>query len=471
MNEDLAFAGISAAGAALRDGRTTARGLAEAQLARIEALDGHLNSYITVCPEEALAQADAADRALAAGEDRGALQGIPLALKDLIATKDILTTGGSLLFKDWRPTADAPIAVRLKEAGAVILGKTNLHELAYGSTSINPHFGPIANPWRLDHHPGGSSGGSAAAVAAGLAFGAIGSDTGCSIRQPAHCCGIVGLKPTFGRVSKADAIPLSWSMDHLGPITRSVRDAALVLQAIAGHDPADPNTVEVAVDDYSRDLDRGIEGLRIGLVREFFFEDCEPAIAAAVEAAAGRLAALGARVEELVLPHMADAYAMGNLIIVCEAATYHGEHMDSRPEAFSEEVRASIAMGRGYGATDYIQAQRIRRRITEATLATMAAWDCAIMPTSPVTATPIAATPREHVGLRHRNCIPFDLTGLPALSLPCGLDDAGLPIGLQIVTGPFQEAMALRIAQAYEATDDWPGRRPAGLAALETSGN
>ncbi|MCH8001375.1 MAG: Asp-tRNA(Asn)/Glu-tRNA(Gln) amidotransferase subunit GatA [Proteobacteria bacterium] len=459
---DLAFAGIAELAPRIAAGEVSPLALTEAALARIEAQDGALNAFMTVTADAALEAARAAEAEIAAGRHRGPLHGVPLAVKDLFATKGVRTTGGSKLLGDWVPDHDAAAVERLKRAGAVLLGKTAMHELAYGTTSDNAHYGPVRNPWDAACHPGGSSGGSAAAVAAGLAFGALGSDTGCSIRQPAACCGIVGLKPTFGRVSKFGALPLSWSMDHVGPMTRSVADAALMLQVLAGPDPRDPNCVERAVPDYGFGLNGGIEGKRIALARGFFFADCDPEVATAVAAAAQTLGGLGAVVEEVELPEMEAAYLVGGMIIACEAAAYHAKSLRERPEAFSEELRASLELGGFYSAVDYLQAQRARRRITEAVLGAVQPFDAVLTPTSPVPATPIDDTPRHHGALRHRNTIPFNLTGLPAVSIPCGFTEAGLPIGLQIVGKAFDEAGILEIARAYERATDWRARRPAG---------
>ena len=338
---DLAFAGIAELAPRIAAGAVSPLALTEAALARIEARDGALNAFMTVTADAALEAARAAEAEIAAGRHRGPLHGVPLAVKDLFATEGVRTTGGSKLLGDWVPDHDAAAVERLKQAGAVLLGKTSMHELAYGTTSDNAHYGPVRNPWDAACHPGGSSGGSAAAVAAGLAFGALGSDTGCSIRQPAACCGIVGLKPTFGRVSKFGALPLSWSMDHVGPMTRSVADAALMLQVLAGPDPRDPNCVERAVPDYGLGLkggefglNGGIEGKRIALARGFFFADCDPEVAAAVAAAAQVLGGLGAVVEEVELPEMEAAYLVGGITIACEAAAY-------TPRAYASTPRPS----------------------------------------------------------------------------------------------------------------------------------
>jgi aspartyl-tRNA(Asn)/glutamyl-tRNA(Gln) amidotransferase subunit A len=343
----------------------------------------------------------------------------------------------------------------------VLIGKTNLHELAYGSTSANAHYGPVRNPWQLDHHPGGSSGGSAAAVAAGMAYAAMGSDTGASIRQPAACCNLLGIKPTFGRVSKFGALPLAWSQDHAGPLTRTARDAALVLQALAGHDPRDPTSVPRSVPDFSAGIEGGVRGKRIGVARAFFFEQCDPEVVAAVDAAIAVLGDLGAVVDEAALPDMAAAFTVGTMTIVVEGAAYHAADLRERPELFSKELRASFELGSFYTGVDYVQAQRLRQHLMVETERAFADFDAMVMPTSPVPATPIDGTPPEHAMLRPRNTMPFNVLGLPALSVPCGFTTSGLPIGLQIVGKAFDEAGILQIAHAYEQATDWHRRRPA----------
>jgi aspartyl-tRNA(Asn)/glutamyl-tRNA(Gln) amidotransferase subunit A len=432
----------------------------EAALARIERLEPKLNAFITVTAESARHAARAAEAAIMAGHHLGPLHGIPVAVKDLYATRGVATTYGSPLFADWVPDFDAAAVERLKRAGAVLLGKTNLHELAYGSTSANAHYGPVHNPWCEGHHPGGSSGGSSAAVAAGMAYAAMGSDTGASIRQPAACVGIVGIKPTFGRVSKYGALPLSWSQDHAGPLTRSVRDAALMMQLLAGHDPRDPTTVERPVPDFAAGLDEAIEGRRIGVARAFFFEHCEPEVTAAVEAALAVFEDLGARVEDIQLPDMAAAFTVGTITIAVEGAAYHAADLRARPEAFSDELRAAFTLGGFYQAVDYVQAQRLRHQLMTETNRALAGFAAIVMPTSPVPATPIAGSPPEHAMLRPRNTMPFNVLGLPAISVPCGFTADGLPIGLQIVGRAFDEVGILRIAHAYEQATEWHERRP-----------
>ena len=434
--------------------------LAQSVLDRITRYDGEFNCYITVTADAALDAARQAEAAIAAGDYRGPMHGIPVAVKDLFATRGVRTTAGSLLFADWRPDYDATVVTRLADAGAVLLGKTNMHELAYGTKSDNPHFGPVRNPWDTACHPGGSSGGSAAAVAAGLAVAALGSDTGASIRQPASCCGIVGLKPTFGRVSKHGAVPLAWSMDHVGPMTQCAMDAALMLQAIAGHDPLDPTTVDRPVPDYTADIEAGIEGFRIGVARDYFFDDCDEYVLASVDDALGVLRGLGATLEDVALNRMRESRAASMLIISVEAAARFGRDVRQSPEAFSDGAREAFEMGAFYTAEHYLLAQRVRSHLSAETTRALAEFDAVVMPTQPITAGPIGDDPTGHGLLRWRNTEHFDLTGLPAISVPCGYSREGLPVGLQIAGKAFDEAAVLRIAHAYEGATGWRDRRP-----------
>ena len=459
-DQELAFASISELAPRLAAREISPVEVTDAALARLEQLEARLNAFITVTAESARHAARAAEAAIQAGHYQGPLHGVPVAIKDLYATRGVATTFGSPLYADWVPDFDAAAVEQLKRAGAVLLGKTNLHELAYGSTSANAHYGPVHNPWRLDHHPGGSSGGSSAAVAAGVAYGAMGSDTGASIRQPAACAGIVGIKPTFGRLSKFGALPLAWSQDHAGPLARTVRDAALMLQVLAGHDPRDPSSVARPVPDFVASIDDGVAGLRIGVARAFFFDDCAADVVAAVETALEVFEHLGATLEEILLPDMDAAFTVGSLTIAVEGAAYHAADLRERPELFSDELRAAFELGSFYKGVDYVQAQRLRRHLMDATERAMAGFAAVVMPTSPVAATPIAGSPPEHAVLRPRNTMPFNVLGLPAISVPCGFTADGLPVGLQIVGKAFDEAGVLRIAHAYEQATDWHRRRP-----------
>ncbi len=457
---ELAYASISGLAPRLASGEISPVELTDAMLVRINRYNAVLNAYITVTEESARESAQAAASAIHAGNYLGPLHGIPIAIKDLFATCGVRTTFGSRVFADWVPDYDAAAVERLRAAGAILIGKTNLHELAYGTTSANVHYGPVRNPWNPTCHPGGSSGGSAVAVAAGLACAALGSDTGASVRQPAACCGIVGLKPTFGRVSKFGALPLAWSMDHVGPMARTVRDCALLLQVLAGYDARDSACVQQEVPDYVSRLDEGIRGARVGVVRDYFFEDCEPEVIAAVEQSLQVLRDLGAKVQDIVLPDMRAALAAGALIIAVEAASYHAADLRERPQAFSKGLQATLELGGYYSGVQYVQAQRLRRKLSAQLREAMHGFDALAMPTSPVPATEIVNDPPGHVRLRSRNTLPFNFISLPAISVPCGFTKSGLPIGLQLVGQPFTEARVLQLAYAYEQAITGPARYP-----------
>ena len=456
---DLHYATLTEAGAALRDGDTTSVALTERLLRRIESLDGALNSYITVTADHALAQARRADDELREGRDRGPVHGIPIAVKDLIATNGIRTTGGSLVYENWVPDYDATVVRKLDEAGAVMLGKTGLHELAFGSTSVNPFFGAIANPWKIDHHPGGSSGGSAVAVAAGMAYAGIGTDTGCSVRQPAQCCGIVGHKPTFGLVSKAGVLPLVNSMDHVGPLTRSVRDAALVLQAIAGPDPDDPHCVDRPAADFTEKLERPIDGAVIGVPRRFFFEGGDEEVCDIVSASLEVFGYLGARVEDTELPDIDRAYEAGDVTFV-EIVEANGEAMRGDPSLFSDDFRHRYDSVARSTPDDYAEAQRFREQFRAQVAKIMTNCDVLAVPTSTVAAAPIASQPPEHSVERRKNASIFNFTGQPAISVPCGFTRAGLPVGLMLVGRMFEDATVLQFAAAFERATTWHEQRP-----------
>lgn len=457
--DGLHYATVAEAGTALRSGAISSLALTELMLGRIASLDGVLNAFITVTGELAREQARRADAELREGRARGPLHGIPMAVKDLIATKGIRTTGGSRVYEDWVPDYDATVVCRLAEAGAVMLGKTGLHELAFGSTSINPYFGAIANPWKLDHHPGGSSGGSAAAVAAGLAYAAIGTDTGCSIRQPAQCCGIVGHKPTFGLVSKAGVLPLVSSMDHVGPLTRSVHDAAIVLQAIAGPDSDDPYCVDRAVPDFSAQLGRPIDESVIGVPRRFFFEGGDADVSEIVTASLEVFGYLGARLIEIDLPDIERAYRAGDVTFV-EIVEANGAAMRKTPEKFSEAFRRRYEHVARSTADDYAQAQRFRQRFIEQVAKVMTGCDLLAMPTSTVAAAPIASQPAHHAVERRKNASIFNFTGQPAISVPCGFTRLGLPVGLMLVGRHFEDATVFQHAAAFERATAWHEHHP-----------
>lgn len=460
----LPFETISEVGRRLRSGEVTSVALTELMLERIATHNDTLNAYITVTADLAREQAREADEALAGGDDRGPLHGIPVAVKDLFDTAGVLTTCGSKLFEDRIPDSDATVVRRLREAGAVLLGKTGMHELAYGTTSINEFFGAIGNPWAPDHDPGGSSGGSASAVAAGLAYAALGTDTGCSIRQPAHCCGIVGHKPTFGLVSKAGVYPLVWSMDHVGPMTRSVQDAATVLSAIAGYDPADPYSAEVpasvevpAPDGF--DVSAGtLEGARIGVVRRFFF-DGYPEVIEVVDAALESLAEHGATLVELDIPDIAEASAAARSTFA-EASAVHEQNLRDRPHAFSDQVREKLTGPLAMSATEYAEAQHFRQGFIGRMEALLAECDVLTAPTATIAAAPIDDRPEDYHTHAWKNTGIFDFTGQPSVSIPCGFTERGLPVGLMFSGRMFEDAKVLQLAYAFEQATEWHERVP-----------
>lgn len=451
----LAFETIEQVGEKLRAGDVSSMALTELMLERIDALDPRLNAYVTVTADLARAQAQQADRELSSGHDRGPLHGIPVAVKDLFETKGIRTTCGSKLYENWVPERDAAAVVRLRDAGAVLLGKTGMHELAYGHSSINPFFGAIGNPWAPDHDPGGSSGGSASAVAAGLAYAALGTDTGCSIRQPAHCCGIVGHKPSFGLVSKAGVFPLVWSMDHVGPLTRSVGDAALVLNAIAGPDDEDPYSVRHAAPADPAVESGSLAGLRVGVVRRFFFDGYADVIGV-VDAALQALATNGAELIELDIPDVEDAFSAAGRTFA-EAAVVHQQDFEDRPDAFSGEVAHKIERTLAMPATRYAEAQHFRRGFVARMEDMMTRCDVLAAPTATITAAPIDKRPDDYGINAWKNTGIFNFTGQPSISVPCGLTEKELPVGLMFTGKYLDDATVLRAAAAYERIANWPG--------------
>jgi aspartyl-tRNA(Asn)/glutamyl-tRNA(Gln) amidotransferase subunit A len=457
---------ITALGPLLREQQLSPVELTDAYLERIERLDPALNAYIRVMPDQARAAARAAEQEIVGGRWRGPLHGVPLGIKDLFDVAGVPNTMGSSILRDNVPTVDSTVVSRLKTAGAVILGKHNLHEFAFGITSENPHFGAVHNPWALERVPGGSSGGTAAAVAAGLCAAGLGSDTGASIRAPASFCGIVGLKPTYGRVSRAGALPLAWSLDHAGPLARSVGDCAIVLQAIAGYDERDPASAARPVPDFSAALDEGVNGLRIGVPRDYLFDIVEPDVDRLVRAAIAALGRLGARIEEVSLPHVRHAQLAGNVIMSSEAAAWHSTWLRERPHEYGPDVLQRIRGGLLVRATEYLHSQQMRTLIQQDFARAFEQVDVVVGPTVPIVAPPIGRTfepggplnvpPRA---VANRTTVPCNLTGMPAISVPCGFSD-GLPVGLQIMGAAFAESLVLRVAAAYERACDWRQQRP-----------
>lgn len=427
--------------------------LTEACNNRIEQYSYALGAFISVTREEALRTAREMTAEQQRGKWRGPLHGIPIALKDNIDTAGVRTTAASELFKDRVPTEDAEVARRLKNAGAIILGKTNMHEFAYGTTSAVTYFGPVHNPWAPDRVPGGSSGGSACATAAELCLGSLGTDTGGSIRIPASYCGVVGFKPTYGRVSCRGVIPLSWSLDHVGPISKTVEDAALLLDAIAGYDDSDPTSVDTPVANYSRAIHEPVSKLRLGIVRAPFFEGLDPDVQKAMEAAIEVLRKQVASVSEVVLP-----VSTGLNIIGPEAYAYHAKWITDSPALYQPATRAILERSADLKAPAYASALRElyqRRRDVKKVFANVDLLITPTMPTPPVTIEQSAAQ-----SATTRNTAPFDVFGLPAISLPCGFTGSGLPIGLQISGAPFAETTVFALAHAYEQATEWHTRRP-----------
>ena len=425
----------------------------EATLERIERLNPTLNAFITVMAESALAEARSAAGEIAAGNYRGPLHGVPIGVKDLCATKGMRTTAGSKILADWMPDEDSTVVRKLREAGAVIAGKTHMHEFAFGATGLNEHFGPARNPWDTGRITGGSSSGSGAAVAAGLCYAALGSDTGGSIRIPASLCGTVGIKQTYGRVSLRGVVPLAWSLDHVGPLARTVRDCALVLNAIAGYDPNDPTSADAPVEDWADGIDGGLSGLRIGVPEAFAYGDTAADVAAVVGEAIATLERLGAQLVPLDLPVLNDYLAAVAPVLLAEAAAYHKESRARRPDDFGAEVRARIQLALEIKAADYIHAARMRdeaRRTCDEVL--LSDVDLLAMPATRATAVTIEEAEAEDptLGLT-RLTAPFNLSGQPAISVPCGFTEAGLPVGLQLVGRRFDERTVLRAAHAFES--------------------
>lgn len=457
---------ISEAAQALRNGATSSVALTEATLARIQQTEPTVHAYAAVPAEAALAQAQAADEAIAADEARGPLHGIPIGIKDIIYTKGVATECGSRVMAGFKPDYDATVVRKLNEAGAVMIGKTMPHEFAYG---VNEP--PTRSPWELNSYPGGSSTGSGVAVTARSAFGTLGTDTGGSIRIPASINNIVGLKPTYGRVSAYGVIPLSWTLDHVGPMTRTVLDNALMLNAIAGHDPKDLTSARQSTPDYSAGIAEGVQGLRIGIDREFvLYPGVIDDVRAATEAVISELAGMGAQIVEIRLPEFELTPETLFTVMMAEASAYHRQQLREKSDLYDPATRATLKMGELIPATHYVNGLRARERYRSAMKQLFKAENLAalISPTMPLPAPLLSELhqPRRDMDIGETPMVSIihhtfsaNLGGQPALSAPCGFTRDGLPIGYQLMGRPFDEATLFRIAYAYEQTQDWHTRQ------------
>ncbi len=438
---------------AFRRGHASPSSLLADCLRRIERLNPDLMAFITIVKPDASPQTMSS---------QGLLGGIPVALKDLLDTAGIRTTMGSRFFADHVPDHDAFVVAKLRNAGAVLLGKTNTHEIALGVTGNNPHYGTARNPWDRSRIPGGSSSGSAIAVATGMALAALGTDTGGSVRIPASLCGVVGLKPTFGRVSTRGVFPLSWNLDHVGPLTRCVKDAARILQALSGYDPADPASVDAPLGDYLRGLSRGLKGLRIALGVGEHIGTAESGVLSAVREAARVFESVGCTLRDENVDWMRDAAPANRLMTQADGATVHRDRLAEHPEMFGEDVRRRLETGAQTTSTEYVLARRTQTEVRRRCERLFGSFDLLLLPTTPVAAPAIEGHDAvEQAGLLTAFTAPFNLAGVPALSVPCGFTREGLPIGLQLASRAWDEATVLRAGYAYEQRTEWHTRSPA----------
>jgi aspartyl-tRNA(Asn)/glutamyl-tRNA(Gln) amidotransferase subunit A len=454
---------IAEAGDWLRAGRISAVELTEGLLARAEGAQDSLAAFITITRDSALAAAEQADRELATGQDRGPLHGIPIGVKDIIATVEAPTTANSRVMDSaWGADRDATVMGRLRSGGAIILGKLGLNEYAIGFPDPDTGFRIPRNPWDLERFPGGSSSGTGAAVAGGLILGGLGTDTGGSIRGPSSYCGITGMKATFGRVSKEGCVPLGYSLDHIGPMTRTVRDCALMLQVMAGYDPRDPCSVDLGVPDMVAALDGGVRGLRIGIPREYFFDvpDLEADAKQAVLDALDAFVDAGATVVDVAIPHASIARHAQRVIMFSEAYAYHEPDLQTRPELYGKYTRQSIRQGVLFSGPDYVQAQRVRSLIKAEVAEALANVDVLITPTMLGVAPRFDTYDFEGAMKQPTFMAIWNLTGSPAMSVCCGFSTANLPLGMQIVGKPFDESSIFRAGHAYQQLTDWHVRQP-----------
>ena len=469
-NDDLLRMSIAELAPRIRSGEVSPVDVTTAALEKAERLQPAINSFITLLKDQATAQAREEEAAIARGEYKGPLQGIPIGLKDNLATAGVATTLGAKALADNVPEEDAEVVRRLRAAGAIILGKENMEEFAAGATSNNPHFGPVRNPWGLEHLPGGSSGGGAANVAAEVTFASLGTDLGGSVRLPGTFCGVVGLKQTFGRVSQRGLLVTSFNGDHIGPMTRSVTDSALVLQVLAGYDPLDPSTVPVPTADYTARIGDGIRGLRMGIPANYYFEQLDPEVEEAVQRAIADLEELGAEPVTINLPAMKYIGAV-RIAAMADSVVTHEPYLRAKREDYGPDVLYRTLGGQFIMGHHYSKAMKVQRLIQQEYAQEMEGIDFMVTPTAPLVAPRIDAPYIEHAGATHRvrgpgsglvsRCTsPFNYTGHPAISVPGGLNHDGLPIGVQFITKGFQEDLLFQVAAAYEEVSAFKGGRP-----------
>ena len=460
----LYFLTMREAGQLMRSGQLSPVELLRACLDRIESTDDRLHSFVTLMADEAMEQARRAEAEMLRGNYRGPMHGIPFALKDLYDTAGTRTTSGSYVDLERVPTVDATTTAGLKNAGGVLVGKLAMHEFALGGPDWSTPFEPARNPWNLDHITGGSSSGTGSSVASGQVMGGLGSCTGGSIRGPASYCGIVGIKPTYGRVSRFGVVTLSWSQDHAGPMTWTVEDCAYMLQAIAGHDPKDPTSSTAPVPDYSASLVEDIKGVTIGLPRHYFF-DPDPSVnaesVAVVEKAVAELESLGAKVRDVSLPSLDYVRAANSVIMVSEAYAYHEPNLKKIPEKFGDITRSRFRTGGLLSAGDYLQAQRVRTWARREFAEVMKTVDFLVTPTMTTPAPAFEGYDPTSTVRGRSFTAPFNVTGLPAISVPCGFTEAGLPVGMQIAGKPFDEPGCFQAAYTYQQHAGWYKTRPA----------
>ena len=441
--------------------RISAQNLAEACFSQIERLNPTLNAFITVCDTRSAINPQSSEQTTVPFALANALRGIPIAVKDLFNTAGIRTTAGSKFFADNIPDSDAFVVEKLKQAGATIMGKTNTHEIALGVTGNNPHFGTARNPWDTTRIPGGSSSGSAIAVATGMALGALGTDTGGSIRIPASLCGVVGFKPTYGRVSLRGVFPLSWNLDHVGPLTSCVRDAALILQVISIYDSVDPSSIKMITGDYLGHLVDDIEGKKIAFGVGEYIESADTEVLNAVYQAIRAFESMGCKIQEVNVSWMREAALANATMTRSDGSAFHRDRLQEHPEMFGEDILRRLQEGAKTTSTEYALARRAQTELKKRCDTFFESHDILIVPSTPITAPTIAGNDAvEQAARLTRFTAPFNLTGLPAISIPCGFTKAGLPIGLQIVSKPWADAKVLNAAYAYEQATEWHKKRP-----------